>query len=300
MLSKKKISGFDLFIYVVLTILTLILAYPLYFVVIASFSEPYEVVKGNVFFWLRGFSLESYKNIFENSKIWVGYANSIKYTFFGTCLNLLLTIPAAYALSKPWLWKRGLLSTFFIIPMYFSGGLLPTYLQVRDMGLLNKSYTLIFLGGLSIYNLVVARTYFQSSIPDSLYEAAEIDGCSQFGQFFRIALPLSKPIIAVITLYYAVARWNDYYNSLVYVSSSKYHALQMVLRNILLESQNAINNLDMSSLTTEQMMSAAQKTYLAESMKYSVIFVASLPMLILYPFIQKYFVKGVMIGAVKG
>lgn len=300
MLSKKKISGFDLFIYVVLTILTLILAYPLYFVVIASFSEPYEVVKGNVFFWLRGFSLESYKNIFENSKIWVGYANSIKYTFFGTCLNLLLTIPAAYALSKPWLWKRGLLTTFFIIPMYFSGGLLPTYLQVRDMGLLNKSYTLIFLGGLSIYNLVVARTYFQSSIPDSLYEAAEIDGCSQFGQFFRIALPLSKPIIAVITLYYAVARWNDYYNSLVYVSSSKYHALQMVLRNILLESQNAINNLDMSSLTTEQMMSAAQKTYLAESMKYSVIFVASLPMLILYPFIQKYFVKGVMIGAVKG
>lgn len=300
MLSKKKNSGFDLFIYVALTIITLVLAYPLYFVVIASFSEPYEVVKGNVFFWLRGFSLESYKNIFENSKIWVGYANSIKYTFFGTCLNLLLTIPAAYALSKPWLWKRGLLTTFFIIPMYFSGGLLPTYLQVRDMGLLNKSYTLIFLGGLSIYNLVVARTYFQSSIPDSLYEAAEIDGCSQFGQFFRIALPLSKPIIAVITLYYAVARWNDYYNSLVYVSSSKYHALQMVLRNILLESQNAINNLDMSSLTTEQMMSAAQKTYLAESMKYSVIFVASLPMLILYPFIQKYFVKGVMIGAVKG
>lgn len=300
MLSKKKITGFDLFIYVTLTILTLILAYPLYFVVIASFSEPYEVVKGNVFFWLRGFSLESYKNIFENSKIWVGYANTIKYTFFGTCLNLLLTIPAAYALSKPWLWKRGLLTTFFIIPMYFSGGLLPTYLQVRDMGLLNKSYTLIFLSGLSIYNMVVARTYFQTSIPDSLYEAAEIDGCSQFGQFFRIALPLSKPIVAVITLYYAVARWNDYYNSLVYVSSSKYHSLQMVLRNILLESQNAINNLDMSSLTTEQMMSAAQKTYLAESMKYAVIFVASLPMLILYPFIQKYFVKGVMIGAVKG
>lgn len=300
MLSKKKISGFDLFIYAVLTILTLILAYPLYFVVIASFSEPYEVVKGNVFFWLRGFSLESYKNIFENSKIWVGYANTIKYTFFGTCLNLMLTIPAAYALSKPWLWKRGLLTTFFIIPMYFSGGLLPTYLQVRDMGLLNKSYTLIFLSGLSIYNMVVARTYFQTSIPDSLYEAAEIDGCSQFGQFFRIALPLSKPIVAVITLYYAVARWNDYYNSLVYVSSSKYHSLQMVLRNILLESQNAINNLDMSSLTTEQMMSAAQKTYLAESMKYAVIFVASLPMLILYPFIQKYFVKGVMIGAVKG
>lgn len=300
MLSKKKISGFDLFIYVVLTILTLILAYPLYFVVIASFSEPYEVVKGNVFFWFRGFSLESYKNIFENSKIWVGYANTIKYTFFGTCLNLLLTIPAAYALSKPWLWKRGLLTTFFIIPMYFSGGLLPTYLQVRDMGLLNKSYTLIILSGLSIYNLVVARTYFQTSIPDSLYEAAEIDGCSQFGQFFRIALPLSKPIVSVITLYYAVARWNDYYNSLVYVSSSKYHSLQMVLRNILLESQNAINNLDMSSLTTEQMMSAAQKTYLAESMKYAVIFVASLPMLILYPFIQKYFVKGVMIGAVKG
>lgn len=300
MLSTKKLSGFDIFIYVALAVITLILAYPIYFVVIASFSEPYEVVNGNVFFWLKGFSLESYKNIFENSKIWTGYANTIKYTFFGTCLNLFLTIPAAYALSKPWLWKRGLLTTFFIIPMYFSGGLLPTYLQVRDMGLLNKSYTLIILSGISIYNLVVARTYFQTSIPDSLYEAAEIDGCGQFGQFFRIALPLSKPIVAVITLYYAVSRWNDYYNSLVYVSSSKYHSLQMVLRNILLESQNAINNTDLGSLTTEQMMSAAQKTYLAESMKYAVIFVASLPMLILYPFIQKYFVKGVMIGAVKG
>ena len=201
MLSKKRIELFDLVIYVILLALLIVLAYPLYFVVIASFSEPHEVVQGNVFLWPQGFSLESYLHVFQNKKIWTGYANTIYYTFFGTLLNLFLTIPAAYALSKPWLWKRNWITTFFIIPMYFSGGLLPTYLQVRDLDLLNKSYTLIFLGGVSIYNLVVARTYFQTSIPESLYEAAEIDGCSQFGQFFRIALPLSKPIVSVITLY---------------------------------------------------------------------------------------------------
>lgn len=300
MRKKKKLEPFDVVIYVVLSIIMLMLLYPIYFVLIASFSEPYEVVAGNVVFWLKGFSIESYKNVFTNSKIWVGYANTLYYTFFGTILNLVLTIPAAYALSKPYMWKRNWITTFFIIPMYFSGGLLPTYLQVRDLGLLNKSYTLVILSGLSIYNLVVARTYFQSSIPESLYEAAEIDGSSQYGQFFKIALPLSKPILAVITLYYAVARWNDYYNSLVYVSSSKYHSLQMVLRNILLQNQNAISNTDFTMLDTEQMLEAVQKTYLAESMKYSVIFIASLPMLILYPFIQKYFVKGVMVGAVKG
>ena len=300
MYKSRTNKIFDFSIYLILILLTVILAYPLYFTVVASFSEPYEVVSGNVVLWFKGFTLDSYKNVFENGKIWIGYRNTFVYTLFGTLLNLFLTIPAAYALSKSYMWKRNLFTLYFIIPMYFSGGLLPTYLQVKNMGLVNKPYSLIVIGGISIYNMVVARTYFQSSIPESLYEAAEIDGCSQYGQFFRIAMPLSKPIIAVITLYYAVAHWNNYYNSLIYTTKEKYYSLQMVLRNILLENQNALSNMGSDITDSEQLLSVMEKAYLAESMKYSIIFIASLPMLILYPFIQKYFVKGVMIGAVKG
>lgn len=298
----KSLSNrlFDAAIYAILIAIMIIILYPLYFTVIASFSEPYDVVNGNVILLPKSFSLKSYLYVFENNKIWMGYRNTIIYTFFGTMLNLFLTIPTAYALSKPYLWKRGLFTLFFIIPMYFSGGLLPTYLQVKSLGLLNKPYTLIFIGGLSIYNMVVARTYYQNSIPESLYEAAEVDGCSQFRQFFSIALPLSKPIIAVITLYYAVAHWNNYYNSLIYTTSEKYYSLQMVLRNILISNQSIAAQIEQGGMSAEQMIDAMDRLYMAESMKYSIIFIASLPMLILYPFIQKYFVKGVMVGAVKG
>ena len=295
--SEKIFTGL---IYVVLALLTLIMLYPLYFTVIASISESYDVVSGNVILWPKGFTLDSYIQVFRNSEIWAGYRNSIVNTIVGTTLNLVLTIPAAYALSKKDLWGRGLFTTFFVITMYFSGGLLPTYLLVRDLDLLNKPYTLIMLGGFSVYNMVVARTYFQSSIPESLYEAAEIDGCSRFGQFFRIAMPLAKPIIAVIALYYAVGRWNDFTTSLVYISDSDYFSLQQVLRNILMESQSALANIDASNVTAEQMVYFMRRAYLAEAMKYAIIFIASLPMLLFYPFVQKYFVKGVMIGSIKG
>lgn len=291
---------FTIINYALLVILTLIILYPLYFTVIASVSEPYEVVSGNVIFWPKGFTLDSYKQVFNNEEIWVGYRNSIVNTILGTMLNLALTIPAAYALSKKKLWGRGVFTTYFVIIMYFSGGLLPTYLVVKELGLINKPYTLIILGGFSVYNMVVARTYFQTSIPESLYEAAEIDGCSQFGQFFKIALPLAKPIIAVIALYYAVGRWNDFYTSLVYISNSNYHSLQLVLRNILLESQSALASIDASSMDAEQMVYIMRRAYLAEAMKYAIIFISSVPMLVIYPFAQKYFVKGVMVGSVKG
>ena len=291
---------FNLINYSLLLILTLVILYPLYFVVIASFSEPYEVVMGNVVFWFKGFTLDSYLQVFKNREIWVGYRNNIINTTLGTLLNLALTIPASYALSKKNLWHRGIITTYFIIIMYFSGGLLPTYLVVRDLGLINKPYTLIILGGFSVYNMVVARTYFTTAIPESLYEAAQVDGCSQFRQFFNIALPLAKPIIAVITLYYAVGRWNDFYNSLVYINNAEYNSLQMVLRNILLESQNALSTIDASAMDAEQMSYIVQRAYMAEAMKYSIIFIASLPMLLIYPVVQKYFVKGVMIGSVKG
>lgn len=296
----KSSTIFNFFTYGFLILLSIVILYPLYFTVIASFSDPYEVVSGNVMFWVKGFNINSYAEVFKNKEIWIGYRNGIAYTVFGTMLNLLLTIPAAYALSKKFLWKRNLVTSYFLITMYFSGGLLPTYIQVKSLGLLNKPYTLIILGGLSVYNLVVARTYFQTSIPESLYEAAEIDGCSQFGQFFRIALPLAKPIVAVITLYYAVGRWNNFFDSLVYITDSKLYSLQMVLRNILLQSQMALSQIDTSSMEAEALSDAVQRAYIAEAMKYSIIFIASLPMLIAYPFVQKYFVKGVMVGSVKG
>ena len=286
--------------YTLLAILTLIILYPLYFTVIASISEPYEVVSGNVVLWPKGFTLESYAQIFRNEEIWTGFRNSILYTVCGTIMSLGLTIPAAYGLSKKNLWGRGIITTYFVIIMYFSGGLLPTYLVVRDLGLLNQPYTLVIIGSFSVYNMVVARTYYQSSIPESLYEAAEIDGCSGFGQFFRIAIPLSKPIIAVIALYYAVGRWNDFYNSLVYITNSDYYSLQQILRNILLESQNALSAINGDTMSSEEMAYFMRRAYLAEAMKYAIIFVSSLPMLLIYPLVQKHFVKGVMVGSVKG
>lgn len=296
----KSDKTFTVVNYTLLAILTLIILYPLYFTVIASISEPYEVVSGNVVLWPKGFTLESYAQIFHNEEIWTGFRNSTLYTVFGTMMSLILTIPAAYALSKKNLWGRGIITTYFVIIMYFSGGLLPTYLVVRDLGLLNQPYTLVIIGSFSVYNMVVARTYYQSSIPESLYEAAEIDGCSGFGQFFRIAIPLSKPIIAVIALYYAVGRWNDFYNSLVYITNSDYYSLQQILRNILLESQNALSAINGDTMSSEEMAYFMRRAYLAEAMKYAIIFVSSLPKLLIYPLVQKHFVKGVMVGSVKG
>ena len=300
MLKSKSDKIFDFVIITILLLLCIVFVYPMYFTLIASVSEPMAVVTGMVTFKPEGFDLSSYIRVFENSDIWIGYRNTIAYTVLGTILSIALTIPAAYALSKKKLFLRGTISTYFLITMFFSGGLLPTYLVVRDLNLLNKPYTMIILGGLSVYNIVVARTYFSTSISDSLYEAAEIDGCSQFGQFFKIAIPLAKPIIAVIALYYAVGRWNEYFSAMIYLNSKDYYPLQLVLRNILLESQARLASMDKELLTDEEIAFIMKQFYQSEAMKYSVIFIASLPMLILYPFIQKHFVKGVMVGSVKG
>lgn len=298
MLKKIWRNKFDIVNYAIMLVLLILFLYPLYFTVIASFSDPHEVVTGNVKFWIKGFTTEAYKNVFINKQIWIGYRNTIFYTLFGTLLNLFLTIPTAYALSKKNLWKKNIAITYFVLTMYFSGGLLPTYLQVKNMGLLDKPYTLIVLGGISIYNVLVVRTYFQSSISESLFEAAEIDGCSQIGQFIKIAVPLAKPVIAVITLYYAVGRWNDFYTALVYVADKDAFPLQMVLRGILMQNQQVPMMMDM--MTDDQAAYMIRKQQMAEAMKYALIFIASLPVLMLYPLVQKHFVKGVMVGAVKG
>jgi len=284
----------------VLVLICVIMVYPMYFTVIASVSEPVNVATGQVTWWPKGFTLDGYKEVFKQEQIWVGYRNTIVYTILGTLLSLVMTIPAAYALSKKKMRFRNAFSIFFAFTMFFSGGLLPTYLLVRNLGLVNKWYTIIILGAFSVSNMVIARTYFQINIPDALYEASELDGASQFQQFTRIALPLAKPIIAVIALYYAIGRWNDYFTAAIYLSESDYYPLQLVLRDILINNQLSIGALDTSCMTAEQLLYITRKAYMAEAMKYSIIFIASLPMLIIYPFIQKYFVKGALVGSVKG
>jgi len=304
-MRKNRISRtnadriFDALNVFLMLLVIFIMAYPLYFTVIASVSEPYAVAMGHVSFRTVGFTTEAYKNVLANKNVWTGYRNTLKYTFFGTIWNLALTIPAAYVLSKKNLPMRGALMTVFLIPMYVSGGLVPTYLAVRNVGLLNKPYTLIFLMGLNIYNLVVTRVFFQTSIPEDVYESARIDSADDFTIFFRIALPLSMPIVAVMALFFGVARWNDYFTGLIYLSSDKHFTLQQWLRAILIQSQTALAGIS-SGGDPESLAAAARLAYMAEAMKYAFIFIASAPMLISYPFVQKYFVKGVMIGSLKG
>lgn len=298
--KKKRMSLFDFFNIIIMLLLVVIIVYPLYFTVIASFSEAREVAYGNVKWLPVGFTTDAYKHVFEYTQIWVGYANTIFYTVVGTLFNLVLTIPTAYVLSKKYLPYRKFLMTFFLITMYFGGGLVPSYLQIKSFGLLDTRAVLVILGGVSVYNVIVSRSYFLSSIPESLYEAADIDGASEAKRFFSIAVPLAKPIIAVMTLYYAVGRWNDYFSAMIYVTDKKLEPLQSVLRRVLIQNQNALNEAVMNQdATAEELIAAAERVYAAFTMKYAMVFISSLPLLIAYPFVQKYFVKGVMVGSIK-
>ena len=212
--------------------------------------------------------------------------------------NLFLCIPAAYALSRKNLFARKIVTWFFLVLMYFSGGMIPGYLLVKNIGLLNHWYTLIILSGLNMYNMIITRTFFATSIPEELYESARIDGCGEMKVFSKIALPLAKPIIAVVALFFAVARWNDYFTALIHLQDSKYFTLQLVLRNILITASEAL--LDSSNMSAEEYAKAKETALLAQTMKYSLILISSFPLLAIYPLVQKHFVKGVMIGAVKG
>jgi len=289
---------FNLINYTLLFAVMLIILYPLYFIIIASISGPNAVALNRIVFVPIDFTLESYNNVFKNSIIWIGYRNTILYTTFGTLFNLFLTIPCAYAFSKKDLPGRRPLLFIFTFTMYFSGGLIPTYLLVKSLRLPNTPYVMMILGGLSVYNLIITRTYFENSIPHELYEAARIDGYSEIGIFLRIALPLAGPIIAVMTLYYAVGHWNSFFSALIYLTREALYPLQLILRNILLENQ--LLNIDWSALSDEDAMMFAERSKMVETMKYALIFISSAPVLAAYPFVQKYFVKGAMIGAVKG
>ena len=293
-------KAFDIINLVLLLMITLVILYPLYFTVIASLSDPYAVVRGEVLLWIKDFTIEPYKNVFANEEIWTGYFNSIVNTVLAVLYNLVLTIPAAFVMSRRNLRGVNLFMGFFVFTMYFSGGMIPSYLLVKDLGLMNTRWALILPIGFSVYNMIIARTFFQSTLSEELFEAARIDGCSVFGTFFKIVLPLSGAIIAVIALYVAVGHWNSWFSALLYITDKKLYPLQYILRSILIQNQemNIINTQGMQNADMIQYF--VRRKYMAEGMKYSLIFISSLPMLIAYPFVQKYFVKGVMIGAIKG
>lgn len=284
---------FDIVNHLILFILMIIVLYPLYFIVIASFSSPDAVSRGDVLFLPKGFNIEGYRQIFRYRDIWTGYGNSILYTVVGTSVNLTATIPAAFALSRKELMGKKALMLLFAFTMFFGGGLIPTYLLIQNLHLDNTMWALVLPGAVGVYNLIVARTFFEQSIPEELYEASVMDGSDHFKYFFSIVLPISKPILAVMTLIYAVGHWNAYFNALIYLVDRSKFPLQVILREILIQQQSvgggAVN-----------MQAMELQRQLAEMIKYGVIVVSSLPVLCMYPFIQKHFVKGMMIGAVKG
>ena len=292
--ESREDKRFDVIVAVIVVFLTILVLYPLYFVVIASFSDPNLVESGQVLFLPRGITLEGYRYILDDNRIWSGYLNTFLYTIFGTLLAVCITVPAAYALSRRDMIGRGVLMKFFVFTMYFGGGMIPTYLLIKQLHLIDTYLVLILLGSFSAYNLIICRTFFQSTIPLELQEAAEIDGCSIPRFFFSVVLPLSKAVIAIMVLYYAVGHWNDYFNALIYINRQELRPLQLVMRDILIQGQTINPG---SSVDPEQIVRLQQ---IGRSIKYGSIIVSSLPVLIFYPFVQKYFVKGVMIGSIKG
>lgn len=287
---------FDVVNIIVMLILLVIFTWPLWFVVIASFSDPNEVWMGNVLLLPKKVTLIAYEELLNYSSIWTGYKNTIFYTVVGTLVNLVMTVCAAYPLSRKDFVPRNFLMILFMITMYFSGGLIPTYLVVNKLHLLNTRWAMIIPGACSIYNVIITRTYFMNSIPHELQEAATLDGANSFQYLVKVVLPLSKPIMAVIGLYYAVGHWNDFYTALIYLNSEKLLPLQSFLRDLLMRAQTTMN----VSMSGMDAASIEAKMKLAQTLKYSVIIVSTVPVLCIYPFIQKYFVKGVMIGSVKG
>ena len=302
---KKKISSkgkflrsdrvFDVVNVLFMVVMLIIIVWPLWFVVIASVSDPNEIWNGNVLLIPKGFTMVAYEALADYSMIWTGYRNTIIYTVVGTLVNLVMTVCAAYPLSRKDFMPRNFFMVMFMITMYFGGGLIPTYLVVSNLNLINTPWAMIIPGACSIYNVIIMRTYFINSIPHSLQEAAELDGANAFQFLMKVVLPLSKPIIAVVALYYAVGHWNDFYTALLYINDQDLLPLQSFLRDILMSNKMSLNN--MQGLDAA---AAEAKMQLSQTLKYSVIIISTVPVLCVYPFIQKYFVKGIMIGSVKG
>ncbi|MCC8103264.1 MAG: carbohydrate ABC transporter permease [Clostridiales bacterium] len=296
--SAKKIKKsrddkiFDFIMYTIAILLIIITLYPMYFIVIASISDPTAVSNGELLFLPTGINLKAYKELLGYAKLWIGYRNTILYAILGTVIVLVVNIPASYALSRKKLYGKKLFTFFYLIPMFFTGGLIPTYLAVKNFNLLDTIWVMVLPFSVVPYYIIVGRTFFNNSIPEELWEAAQLDGCGYIGFFFRVVLPLSKAVLAVIALWAAVGQWNSYFNALIYLRSEELQPLQIVLRNIL------ISNQTISSMTTGA--AAVEAKQMADLIKYAVIVVSSAPIMCLYPFVQKYFNQGVMLGSLKG
>jgi putative aldouronate transport system permease protein len=284
----------DIVIGVLIALILLAVTYPLWFIVIASFSDPRAVATGQVTLLPRGLGFEGYGLILDDNRIWTGYRNTIIYSVLGTALNLLVTLPAAFAMSRREFKPRRIIMFLFAFTMFFGGGLIPSFLLIKQLGLLNTMWVFILPGAYSVFNMIIARSFFESSIPEELHDAAQLDGLSYFGYFSRIVIPLSSAIIAVIGLYYFVGHWNDFFTGLIYIRNQDLLPLQNILQQILMANQSAQGAGGSAGQTSGQ----AQE--FADQIKFGVIIVSTLPLLVLYPMLQKYFNKGVMIGAVKG
>ena len=279
--------------YAILAIFLVVILYPLIYVVSASLSDGAAVISGRVVLLPVNFSLLAYQKIFAYERIWTGYGNSLFYAVVGTLVNVTMTLIAAYPLSRRDLPGKNIILGLFLFTLFFSGGLIPTYLLVKDLGLRNTRWALIIPQALSIFNLLIAITFMRTSIPHELLEASQLDGCSDFQYFARVLLPLSTPLIAVLALFYAIGHWNQFFAALLYLTNKDLFPLQIILRDILISSQVDMNMMD-------DLQSMAAKEAMRELLKYALIVVASVPVLIIYPFAQRYFVKGIMLGSVKG
>ena len=294
--KRKKIKAgdraFDIINTLLLVLIFVIILYPMYYVLIASFSNPDKVLTGKIFLLPKGFQLESYKTVFSNSEVMNGYLHTILYATVGTLINLFVTLTAGYALSREDLRGRKPITLFFIFTMFFSGGTVPTYMLVKNLGLLNTFWAMVLPNAMSVWNLILCRNFFEGNIPIDLPEVSEIDGCRNDYFFLKIVLPLSKALIAVMVLFYAVGHWNSYMQPLLYLSDRSRYPLQLVLKNILISSQ--------PDASLAGMTDRAELYKQTEMLKYALVVVSSVPMIALYPFVQKYFVQGVMVGSVKG
>jgi putative aldouronate transport system permease protein len=281
-------------IYVFLGAILLSVLYPLIYILSSSFSSPQAVVAGRVWLFPVDFSLAGYEAVFKNPQIMIGYRNSALYTLAGVIINIVLTVMLAYPLARKDFYGRNFIMVLLIITMLFNGGLIPYYITVKSVGILNTPWAMLLPQAMAVWQVIIARTFFQTTIPEELYEAAELDGCSDLQFLLRVVLPLSKPILAVLVLMYAVGHWNAYFDALIFLKSSNLFPLQIILRNILI-----LNNIDASSMMIDANQMAVREG-LKDLLKFSLIVISSLPVLILYPFIQKHFVKGIMIGSLKG
>lgn len=292
--NKYNDKVFDAVNIIIMCVLLFVFVWPLWFVLIASFSNTTALAKGEVFLWPVGFSFDSYTMMFEYTAIWRGYLITTVVTGIGTIINLALSICCAYPLSCKNFKPRKVITYILMFTMYFHGGMIPTYMVVRNVKLLDSIWAMIIPSAISFYNCLIIRSYMMNSIPEELREAATLDGANAAQYLFKVILPLSKPVLAVVGLYYMVAHWNNYYSALLYIYDEKLYPLQSVLRRLLYMS----SNIEVESVTDPAEL--ARLYQLSVQMKYSVLIAATIPVLCVYPFIQKYFVKGMMVGAVKG